>query len=107
PALPGTAGTAQLPASRTAGSSPIAGLTATAEGIAGGAAMPRGEGDPAAQLSGVGTVPEIRRRSVGGPLLPSAGPGGGPGTGPKPGDVAGGSIGPSPQSGFIGRRRTA
>lgn len=100
PALPGTAGTAQLPASRTAGSSPIAGLTATAEGVAGDAGMQPGRGDPTGQLSGLGAVPEIQRRNVGGgPSLPSAGPG--------TNDLAGGPISPSPQSGFIGRRRTA
>ncbi|MBA2116368.1 hypothetical protein [Bremerella alba] len=94
-------GTQGLPGSRTPGASPMIGTRATAEGIpgGGGGAMQPGGGDIAGSLPGLGNVPEIRRRNVGGPAMPSGRPG--------VNDLAGAPLGTANQPGFIGRRRTS
>ncbi|MHC2067916.1 prenyltransferase/squalene oxidase repeat-containing protein [Bremerella sp. T1] len=94
-------GTQGLPAGRSPGASPVLGTQATAEGIpgGGGGAMQPGGGDIAGSLPGLGSVPEIRRRNLGGPAMPSGRPG--------VNDLAGAPIGSATQPGFIGRRRTS
>lgn len=94
-------GTQGLPGSRTPGASPVIGTRATADGVpgGGGGAMQPGGGDIAGSLPGLGSVPEIRRRNVGGPAMPSGRPG--------VNDLAGAPIGAATQPGFIGRRRTS
>ncbi|MBI1247647.1 hypothetical protein GC197_07330 [bacterium] len=94
---------------RTTGMSPISGVQASAAGIpmGNGDAMPNGGGGPlqpgsgeiASKMAGVGNVPEIQRRSFGGPAMPAGRPG--------VNDLAGGPIGSATQPGFIGRRRTS
>ncbi len=94
------AGTQGLPSSRTPGRSPVVGITAEATGAAGtGGATRPGGADVAGSLPGVGTVPEVRRRSFGDGTMPAGRPG--------VGDLAGTPIGTAPQPGFIGRRRSS
>ncbi|MEW4452653.1 hypothetical protein AB1L30_08255 [Bremerella sp. JC817] len=96
-------GTQGLPSGRgrTPAAGPMVGTQASAEGIPGGAGggMPAGGGDLVGNLPGIGNVPEIRRRDLGGPAMPSGRPG--------VNDLAGAPIGTSAQPGFIGRRRTS
>ncbi|PQO28304.1 hypothetical protein [Blastopirellula marina] len=92
-------GSSGLPSSRTPGRSPVVGITAEGSGVPGAAGvMPPGGANVAGTMPGVGTVPEVRRRSFGDGTMPAGRPG--------VNDLAGTPIGTAPQSGFIGRRRT-
>lgn len=92
-------GTQGLPNGRTQGRSPVVGITAEPVSSAGtGGALQPGGNDVAGTFSGMGSVPEVRRRTFGE----------GPVTAGRPGtmDIAGSTFSNAPQPGFIGRRRT-